>query len=184
MSQPVFPPNVAAALDRLTVPPLPEGFSDRLLARLAAGDMPLESEAAPKLPEPRQRRILGGRWRRSGFIVGSVGLLGMATATAAAAGIFGEPIYLPVVSEALAKADLVENPKVKARPKRRPNQNRRVKTITKGRTRRAERQGRGQSCLCTIAGQSRIQNIASQRADANSSPRNRQASQQRRSDAG
>ena len=117
MSQPAFPPNVAASLDRLTVPPLPEGFSDRLLARLAAGDMPLESEAAPKLPEPRQRRILGGRWRRSGFIVGSVGLLGMATATAAAAGIFGEPIYLPVVSEALAKADLVENPKVKAAAK-------------------------------------------------------------------
>jgi hypothetical protein len=117
MSQPAFPPNITAALDRLTVPPLPEGFSDRLLARLAAGDMPLESVTAPKLPEPRQRRILGGRWRRSGFVVGSVGLLGLATATAAAAGIFGEPIYLPVVSEALAKADLVENPKEKAAAK-------------------------------------------------------------------
>lgn len=117
MSEPAFPPKIAAALDRFTVPALPEGFSDRLLARLASGDMPLENSEAAALPAPRRPRLLGGRWRRSGFVVGSVGLLGMATATAAASGIFGEPIYLPVVSEALAKADLVENPKLKATAK-------------------------------------------------------------------
>jgi hypothetical protein len=53
----------------------------------------------------------------------SVAALGLATATAAASGAFGEPVYIPVVSDALAQANLVELPSkpklvepVKAKP--------------------------------------------------------------------
>lgn len=50
-----------------------------------------------------------------------VAAVGITTATAAASGFFGEPVYVPVVSDALAKAKLVELPqkdipKPKAKP--------------------------------------------------------------------
>lgn len=111
MSEPAFPPNVSAALDRLTVPPLPQGFGDRLIARIEAGDLPhIATDVAQHLPSPR-RRFGGSGWRRSGGIVAIAATFSLATATAAASGFFGEPIYVPVVSDALAKADLVELPK-------------------------------------------------------------------------
>jgi hypothetical protein len=48
----------------------------------------------------------------------AVAALGIASATAAASGAFGDPIYVPVVSETLAKAKFVELPsKVAAAPK-------------------------------------------------------------------
>lgn len=117
MNEPAFPPNVAAALDRLTVPPVPPGFADRLAARIEAGDLPAEADASqPPLPTPR-RRFGSGGWRRSARIVGVVSAFGLATATAAASGAFGDPVYVPVVSETLAKADLVALPKRAEAPK-------------------------------------------------------------------
>jgi hypothetical protein len=116
MSEPAFPAAVATALNRLTVPPLPEGFADRLAARIAANDLPEEAIAA--LPTmPQRRRVFGAGlgWRRGGRIVASVTALGLATATAAASGVFGDPVYVPVVSDALAKANLVDLP---TRPER------------------------------------------------------------------
>ena len=111
MSEPAFPPNVSAALDRLTVPPLPQGFGNRLIARIEAGDLPhVATDVAQHLSSPR-RRFGGSGWRRSGGIVAIAATFSLATATAAASGFFGEPIYVPVVSDALAKADLVELPK-------------------------------------------------------------------------
>jgi hypothetical protein len=110
-----FPSSVAKALDRLTVPSLPAGFSDRLLARIAAGDLPAEAEAAP-LPAMRKPRRSTRGWVRSGRIIGSVALFGLATATAAASGFFGQPVYVPVVSDALAQAKLVELPQPKPKP--------------------------------------------------------------------
>jgi hypothetical protein len=104
MSQAPFPQHIRDALDRYDVPPLPNGFADRLLARV-------ETDVQTPLPSPRPQRALGGRWRRTGMVAGSLGLFGMVTAAAAATGFFGEPMYVPVVSEALAKADITPMPK-------------------------------------------------------------------------
>ncbi len=102
MTEADFPPHIRAALDRYGVPPLPQGFAERLLARAEKDIAPI----APPLPLIRSRKTMGGRWRRSGIVVGSVGLFGMVTAAAAATGIFGDPVYVPVVSEALAQANI------------------------------------------------------------------------------
>jgi hypothetical protein len=121
MSHFAFPPAVAAALDRLTVPSLPVGFTDRLAARIDADDFPAD-RGLPLPAKPRLSFIRKAGWRRTGGIITSLAALGIATATAAASGVFGEPVYVPVVSDALAKADLVEIPKqvkpvVKVAPK-------------------------------------------------------------------
>lgn len=111
MSDPAFPPHIQSALDRLVVPPLPHGFGDRLAARIATGDLPTDSAAtSPSLPAPRRRLGGGTGWRRSGRIVALVATFGIATATAAASGFFGKPVYVPVVSETLARARLVDLP--------------------------------------------------------------------------
>jgi hypothetical protein len=116
MTEPAFPPHISAALDRLTVPPVPRGFSERLAARLAAGDLPAESSSIAPPIAPARRRFGSTSWRRSGRVVTVVAAFGIATATAAASGFFGQPIYVPVVSDALAKAKLVELPARIAKP--------------------------------------------------------------------
>jgi hypothetical protein len=121
MTEPAFPPHVAAALDRLTVPPLPKGFAERLAARIEAGNLPADADAAlPPLPSPRLSRMRQVGWRRGGRIVASIAALGLATATAAASGFFGQPVYVPVVSETLAKAELVPLPERQEKPKAAP----------------------------------------------------------------
>jgi len=109
MSTPAFPPHIDAALNRFTVPPLPAGFANRLLARLDVGDLPLEAAVLPAQPPPLRRNKVSA-WRRSGRLMMAVGALGVASATAAASGFFGRPLYVPVVSETLAKAKLVDLP--------------------------------------------------------------------------
>jgi polyhydroxyalkanoate synthesis regulator phasin len=105
MAEPEFSPEVRTALDSYAVPSLPSGFADRLLARIEAGDT---AKLAPATGfANRLRRNGGGAWRRSSRIIGSVAFLSLATATAAAAGIFGSPVYVPGVSEVLAKTELV-----------------------------------------------------------------------------
>ena len=107
MSEAVFPLHVTLALDRLTVPSLPTGFADRLAVRIASGDLPEEHNS--ELPALR-RQVGATGWRRSGRILFVAATFGLATATAAAAGMFGDPVYIPVVSQALAKAQIVEMP--------------------------------------------------------------------------
>ena len=110
MSEAVFPLHISQALDRLTVPSLPRGFADRLAARIASGDLPEEQNSAL----PVLRRPVGATgWRRSGRILFVAASFGLATATAAAAGVFGDPVYIPVVSQALASAKIVEMPTAK-----------------------------------------------------------------------
>lgn len=110
MNEAVFPLHISQALDRLTVPMLPTGFADRLAARIASGDLPDERNVA-EIALPVLRRPAGTNgWRRSGRILVVAAAFGLATATAAAAGVFGEPIYIPVVSQALAGAQIVEMP--------------------------------------------------------------------------
>ena len=107
MSDAVFSLHISQSLDRLTVPKLPTGFSDRLAARIASGDLPAEENSEL----PALRRPIGATgWRRSGRILFVAASFGLATATAAAAGAFGDPVYIPVVSQALAQAKIVELP--------------------------------------------------------------------------
>lgn len=121
MAEPAFSPEIEKALDAYAVPPMPQGFSDRLMARIASGDTKMASgdtgvnAASIALPTSRTRRA--SPWRRTGRIVGVVATFSLATATAAAAGIFGEPVYVPGVSEALVEAKIVEAPKAVEKPK-------------------------------------------------------------------
>lgn len=110
MSDTAFPAHIVAALDHFHVPPLPDGFGDRLIMRIAAGDLPEEGwENRDPLPDLR-RSVPGSGWRRSGRIAVVALACGLATATAAASGVFGDAVYVPVISDALAKADLVTMP--------------------------------------------------------------------------
>lgn len=115
MTDPAFSPEMEKALNAYAVPPAPAGFSDRLMARIASGDTGTVATAMPELPA---RRRTPSPWRRTSRIVGSVALFSLATATAAAAGVFGHPVYLPGITEALVKAEIVEAPAPKPLPVR------------------------------------------------------------------
>ena len=114
MAEPAFSPEIEKALDAYAAPPVPTGFSDRLMARIASGDTGLADTAA-HLPLPRARK--SSPWQRTSRIVGSVAIFSLATATAAAAGFFGDPVYVPGVSEALVEAKIVEASNPVAKPK-------------------------------------------------------------------
>jgi hypothetical protein len=114
MAEPAFSPEMKKALDAYAVPPMPAGFSDRLMARVVSGDTG-GFDVAAHVPLPRARR--SSPWRRTSRIVGSVALLSLATATAAAAGVFGKAVYVPGVSEALIEAKIVEAPAPVVKPK-------------------------------------------------------------------
>lgn len=114
MAEPAFSPEMEKALNGYAVPPIPTGFSDRLMARITSGDTAANT-AAVGLPVSRLRRA--SPWRRTSRIIGSVAIFSLATATAAAAGFFGEPVYLPGISEVLVEAKIVEAPKPLVTPK-------------------------------------------------------------------
>lgn len=114
MTEPAFSPELDKALNAYVVPPVPTGFVDRLMARLASGDTGPADTTTP-LPLPSRRTA--SPWRRTSRIVGSVALFSLATATAAAAGVFGRPVYVPGVSEALIEAKIVEAPAPAIKPK-------------------------------------------------------------------
>ena len=101
MSDPAFPPAIAAALDHYTVKPLPEGFSERLAARALA-----RQALAEPLPSSPKRRT--SPWRRAGRAIISVGAIGFLTAAAAAGGIFGKPVYVPGITEVMEKTAIIE----------------------------------------------------------------------------
>lgn len=105
-------PALAAALDRLSVPPLPGDFADRVAARAAArGTM-------PSLPDFRGRGR--GRWSRGRSILVGVAAFSLVSAAAAATGVFG-PISreTPVIGPILASVApaVVAKPKPVVKPK-------------------------------------------------------------------
>ena len=114
MTEPAFSPDMEKALDAYVVPQFPAGFSERLMTRIASANVGLIDTAAP-LPLPSRR--VASPWRRTSRIVGSIALFSLVTATAAAAGVFGRPVYVPGVSEALIKAKIVEAPARAIKPK-------------------------------------------------------------------
>lgn len=113
MTEPAFSSEISKALDSYIVPPVPSGFSDRLMARVRVGD---NGEVAAPAPIPTQKRRSNSPWRRTSRIVGAVAMFSLATATAAAAGIFGKPVYLPGITEALVEAKIVKTPPPVATP--------------------------------------------------------------------
>lgn len=116
MAEPAFSREMEKALDAYAVPPVPQGLSDRLMARIASGDTGVNATSTA-LPASRLRRA--SPWRRTSRIIGSVAIFSLATATAAAAGIFGDPVYLPGISEVLVEAKIVEAPQPVVTPKAR-----------------------------------------------------------------
>jgi hypothetical protein len=119
VNQPAFSSAVEAALNRYTVAALPVGFSDRLLGRLAAGALPEVATDGPISAPRRRSKGFSSAWARSGRILGSTALFGLVTAAAAASGLLGDPVYIPGVSEALAKAEIIApvQPQKKPTPK-------------------------------------------------------------------
>ena len=111
MAEPELSPEIRKALDSYTVPPLPTGFSDRLVSRIEAIDTSSEVLATGFAHRFRRNGAGGSGWYRSSRIISSIAFLSLATATAAAAGFFGNPVYVPGVSEVLAKAELVPTPR-------------------------------------------------------------------------
>ncbi len=95
-----FSPAMQAALDRYDVPALPDGFADRLVARATA-------EAALE-PAASKRKGSASPWRRASRIIGSAGIFGFFSATAAAMGLFGEPVEIPVISDVARQFDMIE----------------------------------------------------------------------------
>lgn len=87
-----FSPAMCLALDAYRVPPLPEDFAERVVARALA-----EIRQRPAAP------LRTSRWHRTGRIVTGVALAGLLTATAAAAGWLGKPVYVPVISELIER---------------------------------------------------------------------------------
>lgn len=95
---------VATALDRFDVPPPGDGFVARLIA-ITEAPSPSAAVAAPLAPAPRWRsrwqRGGRGRWMRHTTI--GVIALGLASATAAAAGMFESMRFdMPVIARMLA----------------------------------------------------------------------------------
>lgn len=110
MNDAPFSAELSAALDAYVVPPLPPGFTGRLLARV---------HAPPGQP-PKMRPTKMARrnpWARAGRFALAISSAGFIAATAAAAGIFGEPAYIPVISDVLIQAKIVDAP-AKSLPRR------------------------------------------------------------------
>lgn len=96
-----FTPQMKAALDSYTVPPLPGDFAERALKR--AQSTRVRAADAPGA----QRRGSANPWRRVGRVATTIAAASALSATAAAMGLFGEDIRVPVVSEIVEKLELV-----------------------------------------------------------------------------
>lgn len=94
-----FSPEMQEALDACEEPILPGGFAERVVARALA--------EAGRIRPPVVRHM---RWRRSRRIVVGVAAGALLAATAAAAGLFGKRIYVPIISEVVEKLRPVSPP--------------------------------------------------------------------------
>ncbi|WP_108811106.1 hypothetical protein [Sphingorhabdus sp. Alg231-15] len=108
-----FSPAMRAALDQFDVPALPSGFADRLVARVEA-----EATAKPAahIDSTPRHRSSANPWRRAGRWIGSVATVGLMSATAAAMGLLGEPVEVPVISDIARTLDIVAEPEPAAVP--------------------------------------------------------------------
>lgn len=101
MSDTPFPPEMRRTLDSFAPPPLPADFAERVAEKAR------QREGAPELP--RLRRPVH-RGRRAGWIAGSLASLSLVSAAAAATGVFGEPVHVPVISQIAQSLEIVPEP--------------------------------------------------------------------------
>lgn len=104
-------PELRRALDTFAVPPPAAGFADRATARL---------RARPAAALPRQRSWLrrsASPWARAGKVAVGVAAFGLMSATAAAMGLFGEPVRVPVISEIAQRLEIMPAPAAPAPPR-------------------------------------------------------------------
>lgn len=106
MSDTPFPPEMRRALDGFAPPPLPADFADRLAAKAQT--------RTPPTPRLSRRWRSASPWRRAGLIVSGVASLSLVSAAAAATGVFGEPVQVPVISRIAQSLEIVPRPVVRA----------------------------------------------------------------------
>jgi hypothetical protein len=107
-----FSPAERRALDRFAPPPPAAGFAQRALDRVQRRD----AAKLPPLPRLARRWRSAGPWRRAGVIVGGVASLSLVSAAAAATGVFGEPVHVPVISQIAQSLDIVPEQAAKQAP--------------------------------------------------------------------
>jgi hypothetical protein len=105
MSDTPFPPELRRALDSFAPPPLPADFAERVAEKAR------QRQTAPDLPHLRRP---APRWRRAGWIAGGIASLSLVSAAAAATGVFGEPVHVPVISQIAQSLDIVPAPAERA----------------------------------------------------------------------
>lgn len=114
MTDPRHDPEMKAALDHFTVPPLPPGFTDRVVtAAITAGS----DESATAVQPLARRASRRGPWRRSSRIAAAALAMSLISAAAAATGYLGDRVQtitrdLPVVGPMIAQVV----PKLKPAP--------------------------------------------------------------------
>lgn len=97
MSNPAYDPKTAAALDRFTVPVLPDDFADRLIAVVASSPAAFPPRVAP-------RRSGRGQWLRGPKVIVGAALLGLMSTAVAATAIFGDVARdVPVIGTIIAR---------------------------------------------------------------------------------
>jgi hypothetical protein len=102
MSDAPFSSAARRALDRFEPPALAPGFADRVLGRVRARD----DADLPPLPK-RTSRWAASPWRRGGVLFGALAGASLVSAAAAATGVFGEPVEVPVISPIARSLDIV-----------------------------------------------------------------------------
>jgi hypothetical protein len=110
MSDTPFSPEMRRALDGFAPPPPAPGFADRALERVRARD------ATPPLSKPLRRWRAASPWRRAGVVIGALASVSLVSAAAAATGVFGEPVEVPVISPIARSLDIVRAPVVRQAP--------------------------------------------------------------------
>lgn len=114
MSDTPFSPDMRRALDGFAPPAQAPGFADRALDRVRARD----EAGMPPLPGPLRRSRSTSPWRRAGVVIGALASVTLVSAAAAATGVFGEPIEVPVISPIARSLDIVSVPVVREAPPR------------------------------------------------------------------
>jgi hypothetical protein len=112
MTDAPFSSEERRALDRFEPPALATGFADRALERVRARD---EADLPP-LPKRSGRWRAASPWRRGGALLGALAGVSLVSAAAAATGVFGEPVEVPVISPIARSLDIVPAPVARAAP--------------------------------------------------------------------
>ncbi|VAV97779.1 hypothetical protein MNBD_ALPHA04-1775, partial [hydrothermal vent metagenome] len=91
----VFPKHIMGALDNYKTPPLPAGFTEKLVTKALA-----QKRVTTVVRVTKSWKRMNSPWKRSGFIASGVLGFGLVSAAAAAALSFTEiPIRIPIMTD-------------------------------------------------------------------------------------